>query len=429
MSGLERRLGLGGAIITGLGSILGTGVFVSIAVAAGFAGRWTLLALPLAGLVALFNGLASARLAAAHPVAGGTYEHGYRYLGPWRGFLAGWLFLVAKTASAATAALGLAGYGLGLAGADPRLQVPVAVASALAVTALVASGIRRTAAVNLALVLTTVAALGVFVAVGAAQSPAPATRLASMAGPWWEALASATAFLFVAYTGYGRIATLGEEVREPGRTIPRAVMATLAISAVLYGAVGLTGWRIAGASWSSLAGSRAPGAGAPLAGLLENSAAARVVELGAVVAMAGVLLNLVLGLSRVWLAMGRRRDMPGLLARVSGAASPIPAVVVAGLPVAGLALVGDVRTTWSFSAMTVLLYYALTNWAALRLPPGRRSPRWVAAMGLASCAFLSVWVEPSVWLGGVAVMGAGVTWRLAFRTLAGRRARGTGSAQ
>jgi APA family basic amino acid/polyamine antiporter len=423
MSTLKRELGLFGAVVTGLGSILGTGVFVSIALAADISGTWILLAAPLAGVVATFNGLSSAQLAAAHPVAGGTYEYGYRFLNPWVGFTAGWLFLIAKTASASTAALGFAGYALVLLGASSDLQVAVAVGAAVAVTALVIAGIKRTATVNAVLVAITVGSLATFIVAGLTDGPTLGAATVEPAGPWWRSLLAGTAFMFVAYTGYGRIATLGEEVHDPTRTIPRAVITTLAVSAVLYTAVAFTGWTIARNAWHGVGRFFDDETkGAPLAGLI-SGIPAQIVEIGAIVAMLGVLLNLVLGLSRVWLAMGRRHDMPSSLATVSRNGSPTAAVILTGAFVVVGALVGDVQLTWGFSAMTVLLYYAITNWAALRLPPeARRFPRWMSWAGLASCAFLSFWVEPAVWTAGALVIAAGIGWRVAWSR---RRSSGT----
>jgi APA family basic amino acid/polyamine antiporter len=138
--------------------------------------------------------------------------------------------------------------------------------------------------------------------------------------------------------------------------------------------------------------------------------------------MLGVLLNLVLGLSRVWLAMGRRGDMPRVLARVNAkGTTPVPAVVLTGLTIAGLALWGDIKATWSFSAFTVLVYYAITNAAALRLPPEqRRYPKWVACLGLAGCLFLAFWVETRIWMLGLCLIAAGLVWHMIARRLASR---------
>ncbi len=403
---LERQLGLGGAVVTGLGSILGTGVFVSIAIAAGGAGAWIMLAAPLAALVAIGNGMSSAQLASAHPVAGGTYEYGYKYLNPWTGYLAGCLFLTAKSASAATAALGFATYLLALAKLDESLRVPIALVAVSVVTGLVVAGVRRTARVNVALVAVTIGSLLVFLGRGSidlfSHDLDPARLDMSGFGPWWSVLPEATALMFVAYTGYGRIATLGEEVREPRRTIPRAVIITLAVSAALYTSVAVVGWRLGGIAWR-VEGVDGDGPIAPLAAILDGPPA-RIVEVGALAAMLGVLLNLVLGLSRVWLAMGRRRDLPSSLAELDDKQNPTRAVLVTGVVVAAITLVGDLRLAWSFSAFTVLLYYAITNAAALRLPPADRwVPRSLSWFGLASCLFLAFWVD-----GRALAMGAGL---------------------
>lgn len=388
---LRREMGLVGAIVTGLGSIMGTGAFVAIGVASGLWGDAVLLAIPLAGAVAVFNGLSSAYLAGRFPVAGGTYEYGYETLGEWWGFTAGWLFLLAKTASAGTAALGVALY-LGI-DADRRL---VAVGSIILVTGLVLVGLRRTIAVNTALVTLTVAALATFAIVGLA---APSTTSAPTIS--FRNVLPAIAFLFVAYTGYGRIATLGEEVRRPEWTIPVAVAVTLAVSVLIYGMVGLGGRAIGGADWGS-----ALDEGTTPANLVPSPYSS-VVAVGAVTAMLGVLVNLVLGLSRVWLAMGRRKDMPEALARLDARSNPARAIVVASLPILAIALIGDISIAWSFSAFTVLLYYGITNLSALALDRGR----WTAWAGLASCGFLSFFVQLEVWLTGAGLIALGLLWK------------------
>jgi APA family basic amino acid/polyamine antiporter len=387
-------MGLGGAIVTGLGSILGTGAFVAIGVAAGMWGDAVLLAVPLAGAVAVFNGLSSAYLAGRFPVAGGTYEYGYQTLAPWWGFTAGWLFLLAKTASAATAALGVALY-LGLSW-DRRVVAVLAVA---VVTGLVLAGLRRTVAVNALLVTVTVLAI---VGFGIAGLLDPAADMAFGAGGLsLEGLLPATAFLFVAYTGYGRIATLGEEVRRPERIIPRAVIVTLAIAVVLYALVELGGRAAGGPEWGGvLDDGRSPAQ-------LVSGPLAEVWSIGAVTAMLGALLNLVLGLSRVWLAMGRRADMPARLAGLDSRSTPVAAVITAAVPVAVIALIGDMSLAWSYSAFNVLLYYGLTNLAALALDR-RRGTAW---LGLGTCVFLSFFVPLQVWLTGTALIVVGLIWK------------------
>lgn len=383
---LRRELGLAGAIVTGLGSIVGTGAFVAIGLAAGRWGDLVLLAIPVAAVVAIFNGLSSAFLAGRFPVAGGTYEYGYETLGQWAGFAAGWLFILAKTASAATAALGVGLY-LGLDGPLPPL-LAVAV-----VTVMVLAGVRRTAWLNMALVAVSAGAIVWFAVTNMwGDRPWPEVDL-GVGGR--TGLLAAVAFLFVAYTGYGRIATLGEEVRSPETVIPRAVIVTLVIAAGLYMLVEVGGRTFGGPHWGDEASIVV--AGGP------------VVAVGAIAAMLGVLLNLVLGLSRVWLAMGRRGDMPEALARLDQRSQPAIAITVSAALVAALTLLDDIGLAWSFSAMTVLLYYGLTNLAAISIDRGRVT----AWLGLGSCLFLSFYVPIPIWLTGAGLVAAGLLWKTA----------------
>jgi len=388
---LKRELGLGGAIVTGLGSIIGTGAFVSIGIASGMWGDAVVWAIPLAAAVAVFNGLSSAFLAGRFPVAGGTYEYGYQTLNQWFGFSAGWLFLLAKTASAATAALGVA---LFLRAGGPLVPI-VAVA---AVTAMVLAGVRRTAWLNTTLLAASTVAIVWFAATSTLQG---AAEFSNSVTEWSAAdVAAAIAFLFVAYTGYGRIATLGEEVKDPDLIIPRAVIITLAIAAILYMLVEVGGRAIGGPHWGRDAGI--------------VDAGGMVVAVGAIAAMLGVLLNLILGLSRVWLAMGRRGDMPGALARLDRRRQPVAAILVSAVLVAALTLIGDIGLAWSFSAMTVLLYYGLTNLSALAVNK-KRTTAW---LGLLSCLSLSFFVPQRVWLTGIAMLALGLIWKTGYTRFA-----------
>ncbi|MEO0564249.1 MAG: APC family permease [Chloroflexota bacterium] len=408
---LKRELGVFGATMMGLGSIVGTGVFVSIAIAAEVAGPSVIAAVALASLVAIANGINSAQLAANHPVSGGTYEYGYRYLNEWLGFIAGWMFLLAKSASAATAALGFAGYLLNALGVETATYViPIGVAVVVFMTALTVGGIRRSNLVNVTIVSITIGTLVFFVLTGIPSATANLSEnLTDFFGGGVTGFFNAVALMFVAYTGYGRIATLGEEVREPRRTIPRAVITTLLFTMVLYVSVAIISIASVGVAFFS---GTVEGTAAPLELVAQTFAfpgAGTVMAFGAVTAMLGVLLNLILGLSRVLLAMGRRRDMPKVVARLNEAeTTPYVAVIVMGVFVGSLVLLGDVRTTWSFSAVTVLLYYSLTNLSALQLTDEERLyPRWIAYAGLGACFFLTFWVSTRIYLivAGLIVLG------------------------
>ena len=386
----------------GLGSIIGTGVFISLGIGASIAGPMILPAIGLAGLVALCNGLSSAQLAANHPVSGGTYEYGHRWLNPSLGFVAGWMFLCAKSASAATAALGFALY------LNPENSLPIALAIVWVITAITLLGIQRTNTINTLIVGAVLLSLIAFVVFGApAISANPQNWQSALDGENLKNLLPATALMFVAFTGYGRIATLGEEVTEPRRTIPRAIIATLVTTTVIYIVVTWVALANAGNQFSSLA---------LIAQTFSGPSLVKVLTAGAIIAMASVLLNLVLGLSRVVLAMGRRCDLPKTTTRITDSTKvPAVATIVVGSLITGLVYVGDMKLTWSFSAFTVLVYYALTNLCAIRLKIEERLyPSWVSYIGLFACLCLAVFVEWRIILAGLSLIALGLALRWLF---------------
>ena len=419
---LKRELGTFNAVMLGLGSILGTGVFVSIGIAAGITGPSVVLAIVAAGLLAVCNALSSAQLAASHPTSGGTYEYGYVYLSPSVGFSAGWLFLCAKSASATAAAMGFSIYTLSFIGISYPKIIPIGSGlTVIVLCALVLSGIRRSSLVNTVIVSITIFSLLFFIVSGLPSAlkncsenmlpffQAGAGLSESKAGNFLEA----TALMFVAYTGYGRIATLGEEVKNPRTTIPIAITLTLLISLLLYLAVGFVGVAATGSSSLAVINQIQE---APLVTAAEqlNTAGARfVLSIGAMTAMLGVLLNLILGLSRVVLAMGRRGDLPKVFAELDPeSTTPVAAVLVVGCIMLLLIVVGDLKFAWSLSACTVLLYYGITNLAAIKLPQEKRLyPLAIAWIGLLGCLGLAFWVEPKAWLSALVVLAVGIALR------------------
>jgi APA family basic amino acid/polyamine antiporter len=398
---LARRLGVRDAVVIGLGSMLGAGVFVVFAPAAAAAGGAGLLpALVLAGLIAFCNATSSARLAARYPESGGTYVYGRERLGPLAGFLAGWGFVVGKTASCAAMALTIGAY---LWPGQARL---VAVGAVLAVTAVNLRGIGRTAAATKVLVGLVLAVLTLVAVAGLAGGDLSLGRLGDPGGSGRGVL-TAAGLIFFAFAGYARIATLGEEVRDPERTIPRAVPLALGAVLAIYLVLAVVTLGVLGAD--RLASSTAPlvdvvtSAGLP--GL------AWVVRAGATVAVTGVLLSLVAGVGRTTLAMARRHDLPGALAAVHPVRQvPHRAELAVAAVVILVVALGDVRDAIGFSSCTVLVYYAITNAAALTLgrDPHRRLPvRALAVLGLVGCLLLAVNLPLGSVLAGFGVLALG----------------------
>jgi basic amino acid/polyamine antiporter, APA family len=407
---LARRLGTGDAVVIGLSSMIGAGVFSAFAPAAAAAGTWLLAGLALAAGVAYCNAVASAQLAAQYPTSGGTYVYGRERLGEWWGFTAGWGFVVGKTASCAAMALTFASYAIPGSTWAHRLAAVLAVAALTAANCL---GVTRTAGLARILVAGSLLALLIVVAAIVGSGGADASNLTGSAPHGAYGVLQSAGLLFFAFAGYARIATLGEEVREPERTIPRAIPLALGITVVLYVAVGLVALLAAGPD--ALAASTAPLATAAKA--VGATWSVPVVRAGAAVASLGALLALIAGIGRTSLAMARNGDLPRPLAAVDPARSvPARAELAIGAAVSVLVLATDLRGAIGFSSFGVLTYYAIANAAAYTQPAERRRwPRGLNAVGLAACVVLVVTLPLTAVVAGIAVLGLGLAGRWALR--------------
>jgi APA family basic amino acid/polyamine antiporter len=396
---LKRRLGTFDAAVIGLGSMIGAGIFVSLAPAARAAGSGLQLGLAVAAVVAYCNATSSARLAARHPASGGTYVYGRERLGDFWGYLAGWGFVVGKTASCAAMALAIGFY------VWPAHAHAVAVAAVVALTAVNYTGVRKSAWLTRVIVAVVLAVLAAVVAATLTSSASEAGRLAIGADVTFGGVLQAAALLFFAFAGYARIATLGEEVRDPARTIPRAIPLALGITFAVYAAVALAALTVLGEA--GLGGTAAPLAEAVRAAGLPGLTP--VVRAGAAVAATGSLLALILGVSRTTLAMARDRHLPHVLAAVHPRFGvPHRAEVTVGAVVAILAATADVRGAIGFSSFGVLAYYAIANASAMTLTRAEnRPPRIVPVVGLIGCLALAFALPISSVLAGGLVLAAG----------------------
>ena len=419
MSGgtLARRLGTRDAVVVGLGSMIGAGVFSAFGPAAAAAGGGLLVGLALAAGVAYCNAAASAQLAAQYPASGGTYVYGRERLGEWWGFAAGFGFVIGKTASCAAMALTFASYA---AGGSLWTQRAVGVGAVAVLTSVNYHGITRTAGLARVLVALSILALAVVVAAIAAGGGrgGPVQHLPFGDGGAYG-IAQSAGLLFFAFAGYARIATLGEEVRDPERTIPRAIPLALGIVVVIYAAVGAA--VLFGAGSAALASSTAPvvtaldGAGAAWA--------SPVARAGAAVASLGSLLALIAGVGRTALAMGRNGDLPRWLASVHERYRvPDHAELALGAAVCVLVLTTDLRGAIGFSSFGVLAYYAVANASAFtQTSEHRRWPRAMNVAGLLACVALMATLPWRSALAGAGVLSAGLAGRGLAQRLIPRR--------
>jgi basic amino acid/polyamine antiporter, APA family len=385
--------------------MLGAGVFAAWAPAADAAGPGLLIGLVIAGVVAFCNAASSAQLAAIHPESGGTYVYGRRQLGPAWGHLAGWGFVVGKTASCAAMALTVGAY------LWPAQERVVAIAAVMAITAVNLGGLTRTAAVTKVLLVVSLGALAAVVLGGWSDPNASLDRLTPIdAGP--RDVLEAAGYLFFAFAGYARIATLGEEVVDPARTIPRAILLALSGVFVVYAVVAVTA--LAVVDTTALAATDAPLRLVIEGGSLDSLGV--VVRIGAGIAALGVLLNLIPGVSRTTMAMARNRELPPALAHVDSArALPLRAELTVAAVVMVLVAVLELRSAIAVSGVAVLTYYAITNAAALTLTPSeRRYPPVVAVVGLAGCVVLVLSLPPRAVVTGLGVLALGAVARVTF---------------
>jgi APA family basic amino acid/polyamine antiporter len=386
---LQRRLGVADAVTIGLGSMIGAGIFVALAPAAAAAGSGLLIGLAVAAVVAYCNATSSARLAALYPQSGGTYVYGRERLGEFWGYAAGWSFVVGKTASCAAMALTVGLY------AWPEHAHAVAVAAVVALTAVNYAGIQKSALLTRVVVAVVLAVLAAVVVIVLGSGDIDGSRLFGE-NPGIRGVLQAAGLLFFAFAGYARIATLGEEVRDPKHTIPRAIPIALGITLAVYAVVAVA--LLAELGSSGLAASSAPLADAVRAA--GHSGFEPVVRAGAAVAALGSLLSLILGVSRTTLAMARDHHLPhGLAAVHPRFAVPHRAEVVVGAVVAVIAAVADVRGAIGFSAFAVLVYYAVANASASTL--GRKV---IPVIGLAGCVVLAVLLPVSSVIIGACVL-------------------------
>lgn len=415
VTSLKRSLGLFDAVVIGLGSMIGAGIFVALGPAADVAGSGLLLALGVAAVIALANATSTARLAALYPASGGTYVYGRERLGPFWGYLAGWAFIVGKTASCAAMALTVGLY------IWPQYANAVAAAAVVVLTAVNYLGVQKAAWLTRAIVAVVLAVLCA-VSVASFTGPASAQWAPLSDGATATGVLQGAGLLFFAFAGYARVATLGEEVRDPARTIPRAVTISLGITLLIYGLVALAALRQLGPE--GLAASPNP--------LLDVVRLARapslgpLVQIGAAIAALGSLLALILGVSRTTLAMARDHYLPKSLATVHPRFGvPHRAEVVVGLVVAIVAGTSDVREAIGFSSFGVLVYYAIANASALTLTAAERRPaRPVLLVGLVGCLVVAFLLPVGSVLAGVGMLAVGAVAYVLTRGVRERAAAG-----
>lgn len=408
---LIRVLTLKDVVAVGLGAIIGAGIFVVTGVAAGVSGPAFILALLIAGLVAAFNALSSAQLAAVYPQSGGTYEYGYQLLNSWFGFFAGWMFLISKLSAAGIVAMGFGSYFSQL---FPQISATVfSFSTVVLLTVANLMGIKKAGLLNILIVSVTLFALLFLIFSGI--SNINTENYTPFAPYGLKGIAEATAILFFAFTGYARIATLAEEVKDPEKTIPRAIILTIVSAILLYLCVALVALGVLG--YEQLASTKSPLQ--LVAEKLNTPGLNIIITLGASTAMLGVLLSQILGISRMLYAMGRKGDLPPLFSRIHQRTNvPHIGILFTGIVILLLVILGSFEFVVRAATFTILLYYGITNLAAIKQPTSQQLyGKIIPVLGLMGCVVMAFSLPSIVIISGVILLTFGFFAKLVFNKL------------
>ena len=408
---LKRELGLFDAIAIGLGAVIGAGIFVVSGVAAGIAGPAMLIALVIAAIAATFNGLSSAQLAARFPKAGGTYEYGYEMLHPLAGFSAGWLFLISKLAAGSVVALGFGSY---LQMFFPEIDIRLSATIILGILVIAnILGIKKAGILNRVIVSITVLSLLYFIVSGTVSFDS--NNFTPFLENGIESIAVASGVLFFAFTGYARIATLSEEVREPKKTIPKAIIITLIMSVILYLLVVIITIGAIGTEEMAIGGAPLFKASSVMTWPLINT----IIGIAAITSMVGVLLSQILGTSRMFFAMARRGDLPtGLTKLTRKTHVPIYTILFSGLIILIMIWLGELKFITQTASFTILIYYSIANLSAIKLKKEDRFlPKWISYLGLILCIVMAFSLPIRSILFGLILLVVGLIFRFIFRKL------------
>ena len=433
---LPRTLGFVSLTAFGVGCTVGAGIFsLTGDVAAHQSGAAVSLAFVVASIACFFAGLCYAEFAAMVPISGSAYSYAYVTLGELVAWIIGWSLVLEWLFSAAVVAISWSGYAqaalkdLGLSLPPLLSQAPFAldarqrliasgawfdlpaVAVVLACTALVLAGTRISAAVNAVIVVAKVLALIVLVVVGmqfvhpSNWRPFIPANTGSFGEFGWSGIARGAGTLFFAYIGFDGVSTLAEDARNPQRTLPWSLFASLLICTVLYVSVSLV--------VTGLADYRSLAVADPLYYALSAAHASlrpvqALVGLVAIVGLVSVVLASIVGQVRIFYSMARDGLVPPALARLSGARqTPVFGTLVTGGIAAAIAGVVPLGTLGELVSIGTLLAFAMVCAGVVilrRIAPEARRPfrtpwvPWVPLLGVGSCVTLMLSLPAGTWL-------------------------------
>ena len=401
MIDLKKTFGLFDAFNIGIGAIIGAGIFVVTGIGAALAGPALLLSLLISAGIAAFTALSFAELSMLIPKEGGGYEFAHELISPFAGFMTGWIWLLSNVVVGAVVSLGFAHY-FALFFPIP-IQITAVVACVIIIT-INYLGAKDLEIVNNALVVFKIFILACFIVFGIT-----ALNLEHITSPFLPnggiGVLQGAAFMFFAFAGFARITIIAEEVKDPKKTIPRAILLALAVSTIIYLLVSYTAIGLVG--YQGLANS-----GSPLAEAAreEGNTMVLLVSLGALAATFSVLLTTLLGTSRVSYAMARNKDLPRIFNTLHPTRNiPYISILFFGIIMTLFAAFTDLTSAVAITNFASLFYYAIANYAALKID-NPRYPRIIPIIGLLTCMLLLFFLTPTAWIIGCLSLVVGLLY-------------------
>ncbi len=350
---LRRTLGLFEVTISGVGIILGAGIYALIGEAAGLAGNTVWISFALSALVAVFTGLSYAELASMFPKAAAEYEYTSQAFGRFAAFLVGWLIIFSGVVGAATVALGFAGYFRALTGAP---LLPSALLLLAALSAVLFSGIKQSA--RLAIAFTAIEVLGLVFVILLGIPYLGSVNLLDLSPLGYSGIFQASALIFFAFIGFEEIVKLSEEAKDPEKNIPRALILAISASIVLYIMVALSAVSVLG--WERLSRSSAPFADIAYFALGAN--ASTIISIIALFATINTVLLMLLASSRIIYGMAHSGSLPGILASVHlRTKSPWTATLLSMILAMAFVFLEDIALAANVNNYTVFVTFIVIN--------------------------------------------------------------------
>ena len=358
--GLKRVLGLRSAVIINLGAIIGAGIFVIIGIAAGKAGPAIIISIFISAIIAIFTGLSFSEIAQHISKEGGVYEYAKESFAPSAGFIGGTMWTFSNMIAISAVSLSMGSYINSLFHLHINLiiyGIPVIILFAV----LNMLGIKNSAKTLSVLVGLNLVILIIFIVSGLFYFKA--SDFSNFAPHGFTGIMEGSALIFFAFTGFSRITTVGDEVKNPEKNIPKAIIISIIISSALYAVVAVVA--IGLISSSSLASASAPLSAAIK--VLHNPYLIVIIAIGGITATAGVVLTGILGTSRVLYAMGRDREIPERFGKIDKFGTPIYSILLSmAISLLFVYFVGF-STIIEASNVSVLIAYAIIDLSAIIL--------------------------------------------------------------